>query len=579
METWRFRLTSSLVWLMGLVVIGRLFYWQVLSADKLQAIAEVQHSSTIELPSQRGRILASDGFPLVGNEPSYLLYAYLPAFEANPNEVGEQLAPLLVGEPEDVGATPSGEVREEMIKTTYNQIKENLIQDDLAWVPIKRAVKEETKKSIEALKIGGLGFESGQSRYYPEASMAAQVTGFVGSDANGTQLGYFGLEGYYDLELKGKSGFIHQEKDALGRPIVVGNFQNIDSRDGRDLLTHIDRGIQYMVERMLKDALERYGAAAGEVMIMDPKTGGILALASLPSFEQKHFKRYEPSLYKLPSVADTYEPGSTFKALVVAAALNEGAIEPDQICQEECRGPVTIGKYTIRTWNNEYHEGQTVTEILEHSDNVGMVWVGQQLGKEKFEEYLDKFGMRERTGIDVEGETVPPTRDRWGDIDLATGSFGQGLAVTSVGMLRAFGAIANGGVLMEPHLVDKVIGDKEVEIKPKEIRRVIEEETAKTISEMLESAVSSGEAQWTQIKGYRVAGKTGTAQIPIAGHYDEEKTIASFVGFAPVDDPKFVMLVKLREPTSSPWAAETAAPLWMNIARELLEKFKVAAEI
>jgi cell division protein FtsI/penicillin-binding protein 2 len=575
MDIWRFQFLRTIFSLVVIAIVGRLFYWQVLSADKLQAIAEIQQQSTIEIPSLRGRILSSDGFPLVSNEPSYLLYAYLPDIEGDRDKISDSLAPLIAEKPEDLGATASAELREQLVYSKYLDIKDSLMSDDLVWVPLKRQIDEKTKLSIDALELGGLGFESGQTRFYPEASMAAQLTGFVGSNAVGSQVGYFGLEGFYDLELRGKPGFIRQEKDASGKPIVIGNYQDVSGRDGRDLVTHIDRGLQLMIENALDEGMERYGAVAGEVIVMDPKTGGILALASLPTYEQGEYRKYDSVLYRLPSIADTYEPGSTFKALVVAAAIEEKVVEPETVCNEDCAGPVTIGKYTISTWNNEYNPGQTVTEILEHSDNVGMVHIAQEMGKDKFVEYIKKFGIGEATGIDLEEETIPTLRDKWGDIDLATGSFGQGLAVTSMQMIKAFGALANNGVMMQPKVVGEVLGEGAIEISPREVRRVISEETAKTITEMLVSAVDSGEAQWAKLRGYRVAGKTGTAQIAIAGHYDEEKTIASFIGFAPADDPKFVMLVKLKEPTSSPWASETAAPLWMSIAKEMLFHFGI----
>lgn len=572
---WRFKLLQTIFTLVSLVIVARLFYWQVLSADKLQAIAEVQHASTVEIPSLRGRILSSDGFPLVTNQPSYLMYVYLPDVEGDRERISEQLAPLIAPRPEDLGATASAKLREKLVYDTYLEVLDKLLSQELVWLPLSREVDEETKLSVEALEIKGIGFELGQTRFYPEASMAAQLSGFVGSDATGSQVGYFGIEGFYNLELKGKSGFIRQEKDASGEPIVVGSFQDVSGRDGRDLVTYLDRGLQLLIERSLDEGLRRYGAAAGEVIVMDPKTGGIMVLASLPSYEQSDFRKYDSKLYRLPSIADTYEPGSTFKAFVVAAALEEEVVEPETICDEECAGPVTIGKYTIGTWNNEYNPGQTVTEILEHSDNVGMVHVAQELGKEKFVDYIGRFGIGKATNIDLEEETVPGIRDRWGDIDLATGAFGQGLVVTSMQMIKAFGALANDGVMMEPRVVKQVVGDTVIAVPPKEVGRVISSETAKTITEMLVSAVDSGEAQWAKLKGYKVAGKTGTAQIAIAGHYDEEKTIASFVGYAPADNPRFVMLVKLREPTSSPWASETAAPLWMSIAKDMFYHFGI----
>ena len=366
------------------------------------------------------------------------------------------------------------------------------------------------------------------------------------------------------------------EKDATGKPIPAGVLDGFPAQDGRNLKLHLNRSIQLMVETKLAHALDKYGAISGEVAIMDPHTGGIIALASLPKYDPAQYTQFDPALYKNPLIANTYEPGSTFKVLVMAAALNEGLVSADTRC-DDCSQPLTIGKYTIRTWNDEYRPNLSMTDVIVHSDNIGMVFVGQQLGKDNLVKYLDSFGIGQPTDIDLQEETSPKLalKQKWGDIDLATASFGQGIAVTGIQMLTAVSAIANQGQLMKPHIVDQVVGDKAITIAPKIIRRVISSKTAQQITDMMVAAVDQGEAQWTKLKGYKIAGKTGTAQIPVAGHYDEEKTVASFVGFAPADNPKFVMLVKLREPQSSPWAAETAAPLWFSIAKDLLLYYNI----
>lgn len=571
----RIRFVRATFFLATLGVIARLFYWQVLSGNKLQAVAEIQRNSTVEIPSSRGRILASDGFPLVTNQPSYLLFAYLPAVNQPKTQISDLLSPIVAPTPEELRATPSAELREQLVEDTKLEVLEKLNATKVAWVPLKRQIDQTKKEQIEALEINGLGFESGQIRLYPEASMAAKLTGFVGVNATGGQKGYFGLEGFYDLELKGKSGFIKQEKDASGRPIVVGDYAGNGARDGRDLKTSIDRGIQLLVEKKLRLALEKYGAKSGEVTIMNPKTGEIMALASLPGFEQANYKDFDSNLYRISSIADEYEPGSTFKAVVMAMALEEGVVTPETVCDDTCDGPVTIGKFTINTALKEYHSGQTMTTTLEKSDNTGMVFAAFRLGKEKFADYLHRFGFDQPTGIDLEQEVVPTYRKTWGDIDLATGSFGQGLTVTSMHMLQAISAFANGGVMMKPHVVNEVIGTTTQKIEPKKVKQIVSEKTAREITQMMTNAASNGLGKWMQPKGYKVAGKTGTAQVPIAGHYDTSTTIHSYVGFGPSDDPRFAMIVKLQEPTSSPWASTTAAPFWMDIAKDLFVHFSI----
>ncbi|MCX6724743.1 MAG: penicillin-binding protein 2, partial [Candidatus Shapirobacteria bacterium] len=289
------------------------------------------------------------------------------------------------------------------------------------------------------------------------------------------------------------------------------------------------------------------------------------------------FFAYDKSLYSNPAVALSYEPGSTFKVLVMSAALNEEVVKPETRC-DKCDGPRVISDYTIKTWNEKYFPDSTMTEVIQHSDNIGMVFVGEKLGVEKMYSYLQKFGLGQSTGIDLEDEASPKLRPKneWKLIDLATASFGQGVALTPIQMVRAVAAVANGGKLMKPYLVKQVLSEGEkTEIQPKIEGEVLRPVTASVMTEMMVNAVDNGESKWAKPKGYRIAGKTGTAQIPVAGHYDQEKTIASFVGFAPADNPQFVMLVLLREPTSSPWGAETAAPLWFDIAKEIFTYYGI----
>ena len=325
------------------------------------------------------------------------------------------------------------------------------------------------------------------------------------------------------------------------------------------------------MEKKLAKAIEKYGAKAGFVVIMDPFTGGILAMANLPKYDPVFYYHFDKSLFKNPVIAETFEPGSIFKIFVMAAALDQDLITPETKC-DICDKPFKIDKYTIRTWNNKYFPDTTMTEVIQHSDNVGMVFVGQKLGIENFLAYLKRFGFGEKTNIDLQEEITPylKAKKKWSYVDLATAAFGQGVSVTGIQILRAAAAIANGGELLQPRMVKEIISDqKSINVKPKVLRRAIKPKTAQMVKEMMVNAVEKGEAKWAKIKGYKIAGKTGTAQIPIAGHYDKEKTIASFLGFAPADKPRFVMLVTLKELSSSPWASETAAPLFFNIAREL----------
>ncbi|MEK7112039.1 MAG: penicillin-binding protein 2, partial [Patescibacteria group bacterium] len=411
-------------------------------------------------------------------------------------------------------------------------------------------------------------------------SSAAHLLGFVGKDEEGGDLGYFGLEGYYNLALSGKPGFESLEKDAQGTPILLGDTSEILAINGVDLLTNIDKAVQRSLEKRLLEGMERYGASGGTAIVMNPTNGAILGMSSFPSYDPKNYFKFGDSFFKNPAVSDTFEPGSVFKVLIMAAALDAGAVEPDTVC-EICAGPLKVDKYFIETWNKEYRPDSTMLDVIVHSDNVGMAFVGQKIGADTLYDYLDKFGIGSATGIDLQGESSPLLRERgtWNIVDLATASFGQGVAVTPIQMIKAVGIIANGGKVVKPQVVDKLLGEGwEEDIKPEIGERVISQETVAEITAMMVEAARNGEAKWTHLRGFSVAGKTGTAQIPIAGHYDDEKTIASFIGFAPAVNPKFIMLVTLKEPQTSPWASETAAPLWYSIARDLFPYFGIQPE-
>jgi cell division protein FtsI (penicillin-binding protein 3)/stage V sporulation protein D (sporulation-specific penicillin-binding protein) len=304
---------------------------------------------------------------------------------------------------------------------------------------------------------------------------------------------------------------------------------------------------------------------------MDPFTGQILAMAAYPSFDPADYQEYSDEVFKNPVISDTFEPGSIIKPIVMASGLDAKVVRPDTPC-DICGGPLKLDRFFIKTWNNEYNPGITMTDVIIHSDNVGMSFVGQKLGADTLYDYLTRFGIGKMSGIDLQGEAAPSLRKKgtWNIVDLATASFGQGVAVTPIQMVRAISVIANGGYLVTPKVVESVQGEGWSEpVKDGAKQKVISEEAAAEATQMMVKAANEGEAKWAKVPGFTIAGKTGTAQIAVEGHYDETNTIHSFVGFAPVNKPKFVMLVTLKSPTGSPWAAETAAPLWYSIGREL----------
>lgn len=521
-------------------------------------MADNQHFYQLELPPIRGEILSSDGTPFVANQTAYLVFAEKKKIEDEDDFV-DKIAPILGEEEASVSAS---------------------LDSSPVWVPIKHQVEEQVAQKLRDLQLTGLGLAREDKRFYPEASMAAHLLGFVGKNNEGQPQGYFGLEGFYDKELRGQSGYLRQERDAVGNPIIIGQAERFEPKNGRSLVLHVDKTTQFLVEEKLKKGLARYGAKAGVVIVMDPKTGGILASASYPSYDPGLFSEFPSEYYRNPVVADSYEPGSTFKPLIMAEALDLGKVQPTEKFDEQ--GPAYVDEYAIKTWDNKYHGMISMTQILEYSSNVGMVHIANKLGNKPELAFLKDIGIGQKTEVDLQDEASPMLRDdnEWHDIDYATASFGQGIAVTPLQMVRAIGALANDGWLMKPQLVKEIVGEEgeKIQITPQKIRQVVSSPTSKIISEMMVSSVTHGEAKWKVPKGFRIAGKTGTAQIPVEGHYDAEKTIASFVGFGPVEDPKFVMLVTLREPTTSPWGSETAAPLFFEIATELLRYYGITPQ-
>ena len=555
--TWRYRLIFIVLVLFFTVVIGRLFYWQVAKAQELSALGQLQYGRTVTLYPQRGEIKTSDGFPIVSNKISYLVFA-------NPKEIKDKNAVI------------------SLLSSTLNldtaSVSASLSLDKF-WVPITAGIDVQTKDKVDKLNLPGIGFEQQYSRFYPEASLAAELVGFVGKDELGENKGYFGLEGYYNRLLRGKEGTAIQIHDAFGKPILARLSLESGQIDGSNLILSLNRPIQFLVERVLKESIDKYGATSGMVGVMDPKTGEILAMAAYPNFDPRNYQDYPEALYRNSFISDTYEPGSTFKPLVMSAALDAKLVTPQTKCPV-CGGPVSVGGYLLHTWDDKYYKDTTMTEVIQHSDNTGMVFVAQKLGKDGMINYLDKFGIGSSTGIDLQGEVVPALKpeSQWYPVDLATTGFGQGISVTPIELLSAVSAIANNGKRMEPHVVSAIENPdgSVVKIPPRIIDTPINGETAKVMTEIMINAVNKGEASWTKLDGYRVAGKTGTASIPVNGHYDPTKTIASFVGFAPADDPKFSMIVILNKPTSSIYGAETAAPIFFEIAKNILSLYGIA---
>ncbi len=585
----RVRLVVIVFGLVYLGLLAKLFYWQIISNEKLSAQADDQHFYTQLLPAKRGEIKFADLAPLVSNKQSYLLYANLIKVTGDKNQIANELATILAPEVPLVSTTSaevSSDEQNRFLKDTEQQLQQKfydkLTLPNAVWMNLAHFISRQSQEKINQLNLPGLSFTDEQNRDYPESSMAAHVVGFVGSDQNGNPKGYFGLEGFYDRELSGRPGEIRIEKDAFGRPIAIGSEERQNNQNGHDLVTTIDRSAQLFVEKELQQGISDWKATGGTAIVLNPQDGAIIAMANFPRYDPANFSYFPTSWYKNPAIADLYEPGSIMKPMIMAAAINEGKVTPDTHCTQ-CNGPAPIGGYLIHTFNNSYHPNSTMTEVLINSDNTGMIFVGKQLGFDKLYDYLQKYGFGKPTGVDLEEEEGSSLRPKsnYVSVDQATIAFGQGIAVNSLQMVRALSTIANGGYLVTPHLVQRIITDKETITLPwPKGQRVISETTAKTVAEMLvrvadESPEHFPKDRIKELSNYRIAAKSGTAQIAVGGAYAKQGTNATLIGFFPAENPRFVVFVKLNEPEVRPWGSDTAGPVFFSIIRDLIEYYGI----
>ncbi|MCS6956522.1 MAG: penicillin-binding protein 2 [Patescibacteria group bacterium] len=536
------------------LIIIKLFYIQIISPSNFKYDFYLKSK---KLLPERGKIYDIKKTPLVLNQNSYLLYL-------EPKKIDDKLKLVKF-------LSEKLEISEASLEAKIDESKQ--------WLAIISGLDEDKKNEIEKLKLKGVGFEKQMKRYYPESSLSAHLLGFVGKNKDGDDVGYFGIEGYYNQDLIGLPGFLESERDLFGRPIFIGAQNRIEPENGRDFILTIDKTVQEISKKKLNEGIEKYQAKSGCVIIANPYTMAILSLVCLPDYDLDKYYQFSEDFFRNPAISDVYEPGSIFKPLIMAVGIEEKKIKPNDIYNEE--GPVQIGEYKIKTWNDKYEGKITMTRILEKSSNVGMVYIGQKLGKNKLYDYIYKFGFDRLTQIDLQGEVagfIKP-KSQWYDIDYATVTFGQGIAVTPISMIRAFASIINGGYLMRPYIVDTIISQKgEIKIKPKIEKRIFSELTSEILKKMLVSTVENAEAKWDRPKNIKIGGKTGTAQIPIKGQYDPSKTNASFIGFGPADNPKFIILVILKEPKTSPWGSETAAPIFFEIVKELIVYYGITPD-
>ena len=536
------------------IVLIRLFQIQVINSSRYKSLAREQHWITNVIQAKRGDIYTSDGHPVALSIDRYYIRIDFAHVEDKWNLMKK--------------------LEEVYTKDELDMIRTQ-IKDDTKELRITYPLNWEKKNLLVQQRIPGVYFENNYSRYYPEGQMLSHVLGFVAKNKSGENTGYYGIEQYYDGYLKGQDGWSLIEKAASGDPILWGGTEKYEAKNGSDLYLTINRNIQFIVEKHLKEGVERYNAKSGVVVVVNPKTGEIISMAKFPGFDPL-MERKELDLVAIrnDNIASIYEPGSVIKPLTMAAALDLGKVNPSTTINDT--GPKQYSDYKIDNWDGKHHGVINMTQVLQLSNNIGIAWVGVQVGSDQLLKYFKEFKIAETTSIDLEGEEkgIIYTHINLKDIELANASFGQGISATPLQVAMSYAAIANDGKLMKPYIVSKIVSDrKEIVTKPEILSRPISENTAKTMVDILTSTVSGGEAKYFVSKKYYIAGKTGTAQVPIKGGYDKYRTNATFVGFFPAYK-NFVMLVRLEEPTNpSGYAAETAVPLWMRIAEDVADYY------
>ena len=555
-EKWartRIVMIGTLFGLLFLIVIARAFYLQILQNDEMEKMADKQHQRIVPLVPARGEIMDCSGTPLAVSVEMDSCYGE-PRNIQDVEGTATVLAPLL--------GTPKSEL-----------VKKFSSGKGFVW--LERRLTPEVALRIKNMKLRGIGFVKENQRFYPNIEIAAHVLGFTGQDPNGLE----GIELRYDTTILGNTGYLITERDNLGRDISVKNTVIKKSSPGRNIILTLDKNIQYITERELAKAVSDSGAKNGMAVVMESDSGRVLAMANYPTFNPNAYSRYPYAQLRNRVVTDSFEPGSTFKVFLIAAALEEKIIRPTDMFNCE------NGKYKIadRVIHDTHSYGSlSATEILKYSSNIGAAKIGLKLGDERLLRYLKSFGFGTRTGIDLPGESPGNLRDkqRWYGVDLANISFGQGVSTSAIQLTSAISAVANGGNLMKPYIVDRIIDDTgqvAQKFEPQILRRVISPDTASQLTKMMEMVTTTGGTGTNAaVEGFRVAGKTGTAQkVDAVTHRYGAKRTASFVGFVPADKPRLTILVVVNEPKTSQYGGVVAAPAFKAIAQNSLAYMKV----
>jgi cell division protein FtsI (penicillin-binding protein 3) len=539
--------------LVFLIVGGRAFQLQVFQGDWLMRQGQRQQLKEWIVLPKRGALYDRGNEPLALSLESQSVYVR-PHRLQNPGEASLTLARILKVGPAEVAQ-----------KLAANK----------PFVWLKRQVSPVEAEQIQALRIDGIGMYVEPTRYYPQGGLAGHLLGFVNRDSEGLE----GIELQYNDYIRGAAGSSVSERDALGRRVLVEGVERLQVPPGSDVHLTIDSSIQHLAEKELEATIQKYRAKAGVAIVVDPATGEVLALANYPTFDPNKASQQSADQRRNRAVTDSFEPGSTFKTILAAAALEEGVVGKDDLFYCE------MGKYLYagRVIHDTHPQGWLpFSKILQVSSNIGFTKVAEKLKKDRYFKYIDKFGFGRVTGLDVPGEVPGLLRkpEHWSAVDLATHAFGQGVSTTPMQMIMAYAAIANGGILMRPYVTRKVVspqGETLVENQPRIVRRVVSEKTAKLLASLLRNVTTEGgTGVAAKVDGFDVAGKTGTAQKAEHGVYSAKKRVSSFIGFVPADNPRLVSLVLVDEPEGNVYGGVVAAPAFRNIAQGALRQLAVA---
>lgn len=624
----RWRLVVAIIFLFSGALIYKLFSLQIKQCDLYTAMAAGQQQVSSKLKPERGKIYFTENinnqeklYPVATNKDFAVLYA-IPKDVVDPRALAEKFyeyfdKPRLEEELQEAASTTipvvATSTREGIIgdylkrfdrpddpyealegkKLDSNELlkfyaflasttSSPVVAGDLELKNYQVVYKTASSTATSILHIPGLDFNIDSLRYYPENEIGAHLLGFV-SYASGEGEGKYGLEEFFNDELFGQYGSLKSEKGGQS-VIIVNDREYVKPVKGADLILTIDRNVEFTACAKLKEAVKKHGASGGSVVVMNPQTGGIIAMCSVPDFNPNEFKTVnDMSVFKNPAVLAQYEPGSVFKTVTMAVALDQGKVNPSTTYND-------TGEIMIKGWpkpisNSDFrthgpHGVVDMNTVLGYSLNTGAIFAMNQVGPKTFADYIKNFGFGEKTGIELGAEASGNIGNllvgKVKEIDAATASFGQGISATPLQMLMPYQAIANHGILMKPYIVKALVrNDKREEILPKQIGRIISDKTAATISAMLVNVVELGHAKKAYIDGYYTGGKTGTAQVAVDGSYSQDKYIHTFIGIAPIDNPAFVMLTKIDDPKDVQYAEGSALPLWTEMADFMLKYYQV----